>query len=150
MKPNSASCLILAVALASMSLILAGCAHTMSAHTISIKAVDSATSQPLAGVSTWWRQDYKDLLLGSSHYGPTNLPPSQENGVINIRGLHPTWSSRFIFSCCGYSNVYAICSGDTLTLADQITSLPGDQFILEGPLTSITPSNGCFIIPMPR
>jgi hypothetical protein len=59
-----------------------GRAKTIS---INIKTVDARTSRPLAGVSTRWMEERQDLILGTHRFGPTNLPPSAQDGVISRR-----------------------------------------------------------------
>src|SRR5207302_9601841 len=147
MRPHFASSVRLLIALTPLSLAIS-CARTLR-----IKTVDAATGQPLAGVSTSWRQDYNGYFR-LEHEGPTNLPPSWQDGIIRIEGVHRYWGSRFIFSCPGYSNVYGFYSVGRLGLAESVTYLPSgpleDEFILEGKPTSASLSNGCFLIPMPK
>ena len=100
MKPTSFSSVPMAILLGLLSLLAAGCAHT-----ICIKAIDASTKEPLAGVSTQWLQYYHGYFhLG--HEGPTNLPFSGKDGLISVGDLHRNWSSSFIFACPGYSNIY--------------------------------------------
>jgi len=134
-------------------LLVAGCAHT-----IHFKAVDAATGHPLAGVVTSWRQDSYDLLLGAYHFGPTNLPPSREDGVIVVDGIYKKKVSKFIFSRSGYATVYGgyymggiftRYSGDSFSRADHTNSVSGwSGFILEEPLTSVSPTNGFIVVRM--
>jgi hypothetical protein len=146
MKRSIALNLKLKVLLGIVSLVLTGCGHT-----IRLKVVDAATKEPLAGVSTLFRQDY-DGYFHLKHEGPTNLPPSGHDGVIAVSGLHRNWYGRFIFSCPGRSNFFGLYSVGSLGLADRIRYMPPGpfegQFILEGTLTSASRSNGCFLIPM--
>lgn len=109
------------------------------------------SGQSLTGVETTWRQDRYDLLLGVSHTGPTNLPPSGEDGVITVPGLHETWASCFVFSRPGYATAYgAYCRG-ALSLAGRINSLHTDTgFILEGPLAVSRATDGLVPVPMKR
>lgn len=149
MKPCLASILKLVIAFTSVSLVVAGCA----APTLCIKTVDAETGQPLAGVSTSWRQDHNGYFH-LEHEGPTNLPPSGQDGIISVEGLHRDWGSRFIFSCPGHSNVYGFYSVGKMGLAERVTYLPPGplegEFILDGNLTSAFQSNGCFLVKMPR
>jgi hypothetical protein len=148
MRPRLAFSLKLVIALIPVSLILAGCVRT-----VCIKTVDAATGRPLAGVSTSWRQDY-DGYFHVKHEGPTNLPLTSQDGNISVGGLHRYWTSSFIFSCPGYSNVYGIYSLGELGLAERVRYFPPgpfkDEFFLEGKLTSASLSNGCFLIPMQK
>jgi hypothetical protein len=124
-------------------LFTAGCARTLC-----IKTVDATTGRPLPGVQTRWTADYHDLLLGSYHYGPTNLPPSNESGEIEIQKLKSKYTSRFVFFHAGYGNVYGVNSRGTLTLGTTIQTFSDGVFILNGNLVSAGTSNGCFIVEM--
>jgi hypothetical protein len=126
-------------------LLLTGCAHT-----ITFKVVDAASGRPVSGVAANWRQDSADLLLGTYHFGPTNLPPSGEDGVVVVRGIYRGKQNRFIFSKSEYATVYGIYSmGRRFSESNQTNSIAGwDGFILEEPLTGITPTNGVIVIRM--
>jgi hypothetical protein len=127
-------------------LFMVGCAHTMR-----VKVIDAETGQPVAGVEVCWRQDYQDLLLGSHHYGPTNLPSSTTDGLITLDGLHPKDVSRFIFSHPGYRTVYGIYSGGALTLAEATNAaVPPELFILKGKLITVEPNKGVCVVQMAR
>ena len=143
-----ASNLQLGVLLTAMALVAVGCAHT-----ICLKTVDATTGAPLAGTSVSWRQDRHDIVLGLASYGPTNLPPTREDGIVEAVGMRRNWSSSFVFTHPGYSNVYGGYSRGTLTLAERTHALEGrfkGQFILEGKLTTAFLSNGCFVVPLPK
>jgi len=135
--------------LSSIGLLIACSLFVGCAHTVRVKAVDSRTGQPLAGVSAVWREDASDLLWGSHHFGPTNLPPSEADGTITVTGVRSKRVSRFIFERSGYSTVYVLYSGRTFTRADS-ASIPGSdgQFILREPLCSVQPTNGFVVIEM--
>jgi hypothetical protein len=134
-------------------LFVAGCAHT-----VRFKAVDTTTGKPLAGVDTSWRQDSYDLLFGAYHFGPTNLPPSGKDGVIAANGIYKKKVNLFIFSRSGYSTVYGgYYLGGILTRysagcfeqADHTNSIALRRgFIIEEPLTRVSPTNGFIIVRM--
>jgi hypothetical protein len=154
MKLNLASVFKLVILSGTFSLASAGCAHS-----IRLRAADSATKKPLAGVAVSWTQYKTQMFSKIKHEGPTNLTPSGQNGIIEIGGLHTWWGSEFIFSCPGYSNVYGGCwtgvfGNSDFLLGERITYFPPglleDQFILEGKLTTANRSKGCFIIPIHR
>jgi hypothetical protein len=124
----------------------AGCART-----VQFKAVDEATGRPLAGVDTSWRQDSRDSLLGSYHYGPANLPPSKEDGVIVVDGIYRRKLNEFIFSRDGYATVYGIYSRGIFGRADRTNSVSVLRgFIPDGPLTNVPPTNGFIAVQMKR
>ncbi len=137
------------IVLGTLSLLAMGCTHTLC-----FRAVDAATKEPLAGVTTEWRQDRDAMFAKSLSSGPSNLPPSGDDGVIKIAGLHKNWSTRFTLKCTGYSNVYGDYSGMYgLGLSGRITDFDDEykgQFILEGKLTGGVLTNGCFLIPMQK
>jgi hypothetical protein len=151
MKRTFASNVKLHVLLATLSLVLAGCTHTLR-----LRAVDAATKEPLSGVNTRWTQVRYGMFIRAKQEGPTNLPASGQDGMIVVGGLHSSWlnwHNYFAFSCSGFSNVYGIYEGPPLGLGERIFKLDGelkDAFILEGNLTSIFQSNGCYVIPMQK
>jgi hypothetical protein len=125
------------------------------------RAVDATTREPLSGVNAMWTQVGYGMFQQTKQEGPTNLPPSGQNGIIIVQGLRApvsglhNWHSYFIFSCSGFSNVYGTYEGPPLGLGERKRNfdLHGalkDAFFLEGHLTSIFPSNGCFLVPMRR
>jgi hypothetical protein len=126
-------------------LLVAGCAKTIS---INIKTIDAKTGKPLAGVSTSWMEEHQDLILGSHRFGPTNLPPSNQDGVIRVDKLNTHMGSRFIFSCPGYAPVYALYCDGSMALAGRVSFLPRNEFVLEGNLVSVGPTNGYFLVQM--
>lgn len=123
-------------------------------HTIRLKVVDAATHQPLEGVSAQWVQARHQMFQELKQEGPTNLPPTGLDGVIKVGGLHRWWSSDFIFSLPGYSNVYGVYGTRGLTLSGRMKHFPPgrlqDQFYLEGNLTVADKSNGCFLVEMQK
>ena len=138
------------VLLVAVSLVAAGCARNI----ICFKTIDATTGAPLAGVSVRWRQDRHDIIRGLDSYGPTNLPPSREDGAVTVVELRPFWTSRFIYTCPGYSNVYGIYNRGALGLAERVSD-PGEgrfkgQFILEDNVMAACLSNGCYVVPLPR
>lgn len=136
------------VILFTASLVLVGCAHT-----ICIKVVDADTKKPLAGVSTWWLQCRQQMFAPIKHEGPTNLPPSGNDGIIKLTRVHRWWVNELAFSCPGYSNVYGICylRGE-MSLGNAKSDFPGDflepEFFLQGTVTGASRSDGCYTVPM--
>jgi hypothetical protein len=128
-------------------LLVTGCVST-----IRLKVVDEKTSQPLAGVSTMWREDVYDLIFGRFQTGPTNLPLSSDSGVITIKGVHKRRVGRFILSHPGYATIYGVYSTGYFDLSKGIrpSPLPQDRFVLEEPTVTVGPSNGCFLVEMPK
>jgi hypothetical protein len=141
----------LALALAVGSLLVNGCAQT---QTVRLRVVDGTTSKPMSGVSAQWREDSAyNMLTGHRHQtGPTQLPLSNEEGVILVRGVHNEWVSRFVVWHPGYATNYGIYSPDKLELAQRIkpSPLPQDRFILDDARYSVGPSNGYFEIPLQK
>lgn len=146
---NISSNIQLGVLLTAMALVAVGCAHD-----ICFKTVDATTGAPLPGTSGSWRQDRHDIVLGLASYGPTNLPPSGQDGVIHVHGLRRNWTSRFVFTHPGYSNVYGIYSRGGLGLDERVWDAGEGrftgQFTLEGKLATASLSNGCFVVPLPQ
>jgi hypothetical protein len=119
--------------------------------TIHFKAVDEATGRPLAGVNTSWKQDSNDFSSVQFGHDSTNLPPSMEDGEIEVDGLYEDQINRFIFSRNGYATVYGTSEigGDDLIRSDHTNSYSDwSGFILEEPLTSVKPSNGFIVVQM--
>jgi hypothetical protein len=128
------------------ALLATGCART-----IQFKAVDAATGQPLPGVATSWSQDSNHGWLGEYHFGPTNLPPSKEDGIIIIDGIHRTKLNEFIFSRNGYAPVYGVDSHSIFGRADRTNSVSVPHgFVPDGPLDNVRPTNGFIIVQMQR
>jgi hypothetical protein len=150
MKPKSPTSANWMLSLGMLASALTGCAH----QTIRLEAVDVNGRTPLAGVTTEWREHRYQMFRPITHYPPTNLPPTGQPGVVEIRGLHRNWRSTFIFSCPGYSNIYGRYSGGTLQLGTNAVfyadgMLEGD-FQFEGDTEIAIKSNGCFVIAMPK
>jgi len=137
------------IAACSGAALLVGCAHT-----IRIKIVDATTREPLEGVSTRWLQARHQMFQQLKQEGPTNLPPSRQDGTIVVGGLHTWWSSDLIFSCPGYSNVYGQYGSGILCLARRMRYFPPgplqEQFILEGGVRVAEKSSGCFVVEMQK
>jgi hypothetical protein len=150
MRPRLAFNLKLLIALAPVALVAAGCARTLC-----VKVVDASSGRPLSGVSASWQQYYHGYFH-TGHEGPTNLPPSGDDGLIRVGELHRNWSSYFIFSCPGYSTVYGefTPSRGQMIVADEIKYFPpgrfAGEFYLKGNMTSTSQSNGCFVVPLPE
>jgi hypothetical protein len=143
--------------------------------TIKVKMVDASTGQPIAGVTTLWRQDRYQMFETIAHSDLLREPASGPGGIIEIGGIYRNWNQTFVFFCPGYSNAYVAYSG-TMTLADKLDCIPpfgfGDRFeldgrsemktvedraldridliLLTGEAQTIVKSNWCFIIPMQR
>lgn len=137
--------------IAALAFTLTGCCS----QNICVKAVDATTKKPLARVVTEWRQDRHQMFLHIAHYGPVKLPPSDQDGMIEIKGIRRTWESHFIFSCPGYSNIYgSFYTGGSFYLSDHISYFPPGplegEFHLEGKPQTAVESNGCFIVAMPK
>jgi len=135
-------------------LLVTGCVST-----ITLKVVDAATGHPLAGVDTVWRQDSYNLFFGAYHYGPTNLAPSTEDGVIMVDGIHNGDANEFIFSRNGYGTLYGryLTGGlftqyhaSIFTLANHTNAVYSQTFgfVLEGPLSNVSPTNGVIVVHM--
>src|SRR5439155_21861300 len=85
------------------------------------------------------------------HYGPTNLPPSGDDGTIAVLGLHPKRVSKFTFRRSGYTTVYAAYSRGMLTLAESTNpAVPAPLFVFQGPVSAAAKTNNVFIVDMPR
>src|SRR5690349_7267506 len=120
---KASSILPLLVVLGLLPLIATGCAHALC-----VKIVDASTGKPLVGVSTSWQQ-YYHRYYHSGREGPTNLPPSGEDGVITFGKLHQGWTSYFVLACPGYSNVYGCFPvRGKLHMAKEISYFPPGRF----------------------
>ncbi len=88
------------------------------------------------------------------HEGPTNLPPSSQDGIIDVGRVHRNWQITFIFSRAGYSSVYGVYGVGKLALATNVVYYPPGQFegqfFLDGELKSAVKNDGCFLVPMQR
>jgi hypothetical protein len=150
MKLKFLSTANLMLGLGVLAFALAGCAH----QTISVEAVDANTRKPLAGVTTEWREHRYQMFRPVTHYAPTNLPSTGQNGIVEIRGLHRNWTSTFIFSSAGYSNLYGKYDGGTLNLGTNVVYYPSGMlegdFRFDGDPKMATKSNGSFLLPMQR
>ena len=138
----------LATALTLVSMFVTGCAHTLH-----LKVVDAKSGEPLAGVSTLWREDSAyNLLTGRRHQTRPNNLMSGQDGLITVNTIHKKWVSRFVFSHVGYATLYGIYTPESLELARGVRPdpLPQDRFILLDPRFLVGPSNGCFLIPMQK
>lgn len=162
---------ILLAALCVLAVGLTGCVL----QTINVTVVDAGTEQPLANVTTLWRQDRYQMFETVAHSDLLQEPPSGPNGKIQIQGIHRSWDKTFVFFCPGYSNGYTAFHG-TMRLAPKIRCLPpfgyGDPYELDGktPINVVedraldrinlitlnggdelvVKSNWCFVVPMQR
>lgn len=130
-----------------------GCASmfTGQSGTIRLKVVDAKTGQPLPGASAVWREDLDDLLAGHLQIGPTNLPPSDESGIIVIGGARNKMVGRLILSEPGYSTVYGVYSDGELNVSGEIQPPPiaQDVFTLDD-AQSAGLADGNFVVRMHR
>jgi hypothetical protein len=116
---------------------------------VRLQAVDSVRREPLAGVETTWRQDKAALPFGVYHAGPTNLPPSGSDGIIELAGVRESWRSSLVFSKAGYATVYGSYGDSELTLAPATNAVATyGPFIIKGPFSVVRPTNGFFIVTM--
>ena len=133
-----------------LAVAMAGCAN----RSICIRAVDAKTRKPLAGVTTEWSEHRHQMFRPLTHYGPTNLPISGQDGQIEVRSLHKNWLSTFVFSCPGYPNLYGRYSGGVLNVGTNVLYYPPGQldgeFRLQGDTETAVKSNGCFVVPLPK
>ena len=134
--------------------LLTGCSSLMhgEAHAIRLKIVDAKTGDPLPGVFTMWREDQDDLLYGTSHLGPTDLKPSDDNGIITLTAVHEKMDGRFILTCPGYVTLYGVYSDGTLNVSREIQPppFPQDTFELDDPQTDGELSDGSYVVRMPK
>jgi hypothetical protein len=150
MKRLLVSILTLLTMLLPLLLVAAGCASTP--NMLCVKVIDASTRRPLAGVSTSWQQ-YFHGYFHLEQEGPMDIPISGNDGLISVGNLHRNWTSIFIFTCPGYSNIYGeYTSRNKMILADKIEYFPAGglsgQFYLTGNMTSALASNWCFVIPL--
>jgi hypothetical protein len=133
-----------------MVIALVGCAN----QTIRIKAVDATTGKPLAGVTTEWREHRHQMFLPVTHYGPTNLSPSDQDGFIELHSFHRNWLSAFVFSRPGYSTLYSTYAGGYLNFGTNVTfctnGIFATEFLFNDDPKMAVKSNGCFLLPIPR
>lgn len=151
MTQNFYAGVCMAILLAALSFTLTGCCHQQ----ICVQAVDAATTEPLAGVVTEWRQDRHQMFLSIAHYGPIKLPSSGQDGTVEVKGVRRTWESHFVFSRPGYSNVYgSYYSGGSFYLSKHVSYFPPGpfegEFRLEGKPETAVESNGCFLVTMSK
>ena len=52
------------------------------ANTVRLKIVDAKTGDPVSGVSAVWREDQDDMMYGTSHLGPMDLPPERRGKLF--------------------------------------------------------------------
>jgi predicted small lipoprotein YifL len=134
--------------------LLTGCAGMVHGHAraIRLKIVDAKTGDPVPGVSAVWREDQDDMLYGTSHLGPMDLPPSDNNGAITITAAHEKMDGRFILAHLGYVTLYGVYSGGTLNVSREIQPppFPQDIFVLDDAQTIGQNTDGTFVIRMPK
>jgi hypothetical protein len=126
-------------------LLLAGCTKTLH-----FAVRDAATGSPLPGVTTSWHEHRLNPLTGYSHEtGPTNLPPSGDDGLVTISGVHEHWSNRFSFSCSGYRTIYGRYHSGIVRISDRLLSFPRGTSQLDAPCVEAA-EKGRFLIYMHR
>jgi len=147
------------IALALTSLVVgfflvSGCASMKygHAHAIRLKLVDAKYGDPVPGVSIMWREDADDLLLGTSHLGPTSLTPSDDNGMVTINAAHEKMVGRFILTYPGYVTLYGVYSDGGLNISREIQPppFPQDVFVLDDPQIITPETDGSYTVRMPK
>jgi hypothetical protein len=126
-------------ALLLLALLAAGCSSTSTWH---FRAVDSQTGQPLSGVSTVWVQSKTDWHGDFHKLGPTNLPPSQADGLITIPDVHKSWAGKLTFFRSGYSDTWCEYSDHLLW--------PYSNRAYSKPRDALVPTNGIITVLMGR
>lgn len=128
-------------------------------RTLRLRMVDESTGRPVASVHTSMSQFRADMLHSPGELGPVNLPSSDDNGMIIVRGFHKSlWLSQFTFSCRGYLTSYGQYNGNRFRFSTQVTNSDvypvgtpfANVFALQKPVEFSTPSDGCFLIPLKR
>jgi hypothetical protein len=135
-------------------LLAAGCAHSLRtnliagpAQDVKIRVVDAQTGHPLAGVNANWQQHVYSPRFGEYHFGPTNLPPSGNNGIILVPGIRSNCANRLILARDGYATVYAGYWEGALAYGENHSTLDGVE-MLEQPLSLTRQTNGFISVPM--
>jgi hypothetical protein len=150
MKPKFLSVANLVLGLGVLVIALAGCAN----QAIHITAVDATTGKPLAGVATEGREHRHQMFLPVTHYGPINLPSSDQDGLIELHSFHRNWLSAFVFSRAGYSTLYGTYAGGYLNFGTNVTfctnGIFATEFLFNDDPKMAVKSNGCFLLPMPK
>lgn len=131
-------------------MILCGCKHS-----IRIKAVDSATGKPLAGVATEWRQHRHQITGPIAHTGPIRLRFSDDDGLIKVNGKYRNWISEFVFTHPGYSEIYArYGTGREMVVGDKVSRIDSGQlegeFRFDGETQTVIRDDSMFVLPLKR
>ena len=138
--------LIIIACVLATAFFMAGCASTSTLH---FRTVDARTGEPIAGVTTTYSNYVYDMVFGGYyHFGPTNLPPSNGNGVIIVQGVPKYRVNVFDLSCLGYQNLQCVYSAGTFCWEDgtnRFVANDGEVFLSRRCLT-IPPTNGWFVI----
>ncbi len=116
--------------------------------TLHFKTIDARTERPLAGVNLKWVDHRNDLIFGPSHC----LPPSGDDGLIVVVGVHKGRLTTFDFTKDGYRGVSCFYSGGNLGQVDGTNSILTDSGFVYGfpRVVPISPTNHLFIIRMRR
>lgn len=137
--------LIIIACVLATALFMAGCTSTSTLH---LRTVDAKTGEPIVGVSTTYSNYVYDLLWGYYHFGPTNLPPSNTNGVIIVHRVPKYRVNVFDLSFPGYQNLECVYSAGKFCWEDgtnRIVANDGEVFLSRRCL-EIPPTNGWFVI----
>ena len=121
------------------ALLTGGCSST---STWRFRVVDSQSGEPLSGVAAVWVQSKTDWHGDFHRYGPTNLPPSQADGLITVPDIHSSWGGKLTFSRSGYSDTW--CEYEDHVL------LPYSNRTYSRPRDALIPTNGIIIVLMGR
>lgn len=90
-----------------------------------------------------------DLLLGVRHRGPKSLPPSKDDGIITVPGVHEAWNTSFVFTRAGFVTLYGVYGSHELSLAENTNSgVPWHPVALQKPSIWVRPTNGFIILRM--
>ena len=102
--------------------------------------MDSQSGQPLSSVRTEWVQSKTDWHGDFHKYGPTNLPPSQADGLITVPDVHRNWGSKLTFSRSGYADVWCEYYDHSLW--------PHSSRTYSRPIDELVPTNGVMTVLM--
>jgi hypothetical protein len=90
------------------------------------------------------------MLTGKHHWtGPTNLPPSSEDGSVTIHGVHG-WANSLIFSHPGYVTLYGNYNDSKLWLGEELDVITTNATLIKAPVVEAQNTNGYYLIPMAK